>query len=177
MTFGIFLLELICIGKCIAEDTIFNSKFTYKPGSMVNTEMVLDSKTSLGNGSNACIWCLLWYLSRCTSLCLYHSVINRLYRIYGKRNIRLESVPLKGSSLDPRWDSLTHSLQHRTSFVAYTSHTHKEKYFTIPLRGYFVCVSHTHILSSPYILCCHSNPLTFSFPLTAVGLSSCWTRA
>ncbi|KAJ3600913.1 hypothetical protein NHX12_031886 [Muraenolepis orangiensis] len=27
----------------------------------------------------------------------------RLYRIYGKRNIRLESVPLKGSSLDPRF--------------------------------------------------------------------------
>ncbi|CAL8265181.1 protein flightless-1 homolog [Gadus morhua] len=27
----------------------------------------------------------------------------KLYRIYGKRNIRLESVPLKGSSLDPRF--------------------------------------------------------------------------
>ncbi|KAG7270171.1 hypothetical protein CRUP_026172 [Coryphaenoides rupestris] len=26
-----------------------------------------------------------------------------LYRVYGKRNIRLESVPLKGSSLDPRF--------------------------------------------------------------------------
>ncbi|CAL8305854.1 unnamed protein product [Merluccius merluccius] len=27
----------------------------------------------------------------------------KLYRVYGKRNIRLESVPLKGSSLDPRF--------------------------------------------------------------------------
>ncbi|CAJ0915080.1 unnamed protein product [Ranitomeya imitator] len=29
--------------------------------------------------------------------------ITRLYRIYGKKNIRLEPVPLKGSSLDPRY--------------------------------------------------------------------------
>lgn len=30
-------------------------------------------------------------------------VLGRLYRVYGKKNIRLESVPLKASSLDPRW--------------------------------------------------------------------------
>ncbi|XP_069840328.1 protein flightless-1 homolog [Dendropsophus ebraccatus] len=29
--------------------------------------------------------------------------ITRLYRIYGKKNIRLEPVPLKGSALDPRY--------------------------------------------------------------------------
>lgn len=26
----------------------------------------------------------------------------RMYRVYGKKNIKLEPVPLKGSSLDPR---------------------------------------------------------------------------
>lgn len=30
-------------------------------------------------------------------------IFHRLYRVYGKKNIRLESVPAKGSSLDPRW--------------------------------------------------------------------------
>lgn len=26
----------------------------------------------------------------------------RMYRVYGKKNIKLEPVPLKGASLDPR---------------------------------------------------------------------------
>lgn len=30
------------------------------------------------------------------------SVFIRLYRVYGKKNIKLESVPAKASSLDPR---------------------------------------------------------------------------
>lgn len=30
------------------------------------------------------------------------SVFVRLYRVYGKKNIKLESVPAKASSLDPR---------------------------------------------------------------------------
>ena len=70
---------------------------------MIISEMVFDSKPSLGNGSMRAIDV---YCDTCAfhavPHCLYHSVINRLYRVYGKRNIRLESVPLKGSSLDPR---------------------------------------------------------------------------
>lgn len=27
---------------------------------------------------------------------------SRMYRVYGKKNIKLEPVPLKGASLDPR---------------------------------------------------------------------------
>ena len=30
------------------------------------------------------------------------SVASRMYRVYGKKNIKLEPVPLKGASLDPR---------------------------------------------------------------------------
>lgn len=53
----------------------------------------------------------------------YFHVFIRLYRVYGKKNIKLESVPVKASSLDPRW-LWTHS-------CSYTLYTFQHSWHTI----------------------------------------------
>lgn len=59
----------------------------------------------------------------------------RLYRVYGKKNIKLESVSVKASSLDPRW--LIH-----TSSSSYT------RWYTL---AYFDKFSHSiHTVPYPY---------------------------
>lgn len=38
----------------------------------------------------------------CAPLPVSLALAPRMYRVYGKKNIKLEPVPLKGASLDPR---------------------------------------------------------------------------
>lgn len=61
-----------------------------------------------------------------TRLECFHVFI-RLYRVYGKKNIKLESVPVKASSLDPRWlwtHSCCNTLWHPPALYTLTHNHH-----------------------------------------------------
>uniref|UniRef100_A0A672GSU1 Gelsolin-like domain-containing protein n=1 Tax=Salarias fasciatus TaxID=181472 RepID=A0A672GSU1_SALFA len=68
------------------------------------------------------------------------SVFIRLYRVYGKKNIKLESVPLKASSLDPRWVwvSGTWSCLRSTTSCQWSTKIKRSSWTPFPSSGWYV---------------------------------------